>query len=251
MILLYIIIATVAVSLISLLGVLLFFKKENNMEIIRSLVSLAAGSMLAVSFLDLLPEALEESNTEPHYILGVTLLSILLFFVFERILHWHHCHDEFHHELQHKKHFAYLNLTGDAIHNLIDGALIAGAFMLNTEAGIMVALAVVLHEIPQEISDFGVLLYAGLTRTKAILFNLYVGIVAVIGAVLFYFFGSMFETAIPFMAAIAAGNFIYLATADIMPELYHEKKRINIVLHTAWLIVGVIVIYFVGQLTHQ
>jgi len=246
--LLPIILATLLIGAISLIGVIIIFNREVKPEFLRSLISLAAGSLLAVSFLDLLPEALGESIFKPDLIFGTTLLSILFFFLFERVLHWHHCRCEYHGLLcgKDKKNLIYLNLSGDAIHNLIDGFLVASAFMLNFRTGLVVTLAVIIHEIPQEISDFGVLLYAGLNKIRALAYNFFVALTAILGAVIFYFFGSNFEVAIPLMAAFAAGNFIYLATADLIPELHHEKDPSKITQHSIWLIIGVVIIYLVS-----
>ena len=127
------------------------------------------------------------------------------------------------------------------------GALIASAFLVDFNVGVLVTIAVILHEIPQEISDFGVLLYAGLNRTKAILYNLLTALISVIGAVVFYFYGSKFENAIPLIIAFAAGNFIYLATADLIPELHHENQPKKIFYHTVWLLIGVLLVYLAGQ----
>ncbi|MCB9802976.1 ZIP family metal transporter [Candidatus Nomurabacteria bacterium] len=253
----YIILATILVSLISLIGILLIFNREIKANFLRALISLSAGSLLSVVFLDLLPEAIEEGSFEPHLIFAVVLASIVFFFLFERILHWHHCQCDRHQEHEHphsenKKHLVYINLIGDAIHNLVDGFLIAASFMLDIHAGMIVTLAVILHEIPQEISDFGVLLYAGLSKTKALFYNLVVASIAVFGAIIFYFFGQSFSNLIPLMGAFAAGNFIYLATADLMPELHHEKNPKKIIQQSLWLLLGVLVIYLlVSILPHS
>ncbi|OGY50092.1 MAG: hypothetical protein A3J59_04725 [Candidatus Buchananbacteria bacterium RIFCSPHIGHO2_02_FULL_56_16] len=241
-----IILATIIISLISITGIIVLFRQKLEHRKLRPLISLAAGALLAVAFLDLLPEAIEESSLEPHLIFGVTLGSMLVFFLFERILHWHHCSESIHEtndDRQPRSHLAYLNLIGDALHNLIDGFLVAGAFLLDVHTGVVVTLAVIFHEIPQEISDFGVLLYAGWSKSHALLANFLVALTAVLGAVAFYFFGERIESAVPLMAAIAAGNFIYLAAADLIPELHHETRRRNVVLHTLWLLAGVAVIY--------
>lgn len=245
-----IILATIIVSLISLIGILIIFKRENKKSFLKALISLAAGALLTVALLDLLPEALEAGVYDAHIILSTVLISIIFFFLLERVFHWHHCHCEEHGRPcgDEKRNIAVINLTGDAIHNFVDGALIASAFMLNFHAGIIVTIAVILHEIPQEISDFGVLLYAGLTKTKAILYNLLTALIAVIGALLFYYFGSNFSNIIPLMIAFAAGNFIYLATADLMPELYHEENSKKIFYHSIWLLVGVVLMYLAGQI---
>ena len=248
--LLPIILATLLIGLISLAGVIIIFNRKVKPEFLKSLISLAAGSLLAVSFLDLLPEALEQSNFKPQLIFGITLVSILFFFLFERVLHWHHCRCELQGlpcgQNRDKKNLIYLNLSGDGIHNLVDGFLVASAFMLDFRTGIVVTLAVVIHEIPQEISDFGILLYAGLNKIRALAYNFFVALTAIFGAIVFYYFGSNFEPAVPLMVAFAAGNFIYLATADLMPELHQEKDPKKIIQHSFWLIIGVIIIYLVG-----
>ena len=248
--LLPIVIATVFVSLVSFIGIILIFKNTTQGPPLKALISLAAGALLAVAFLDLLPEAIEEAEGtfEPHFISGVILLSILAFFLLERILHWHHCSDA-HYAHTHEKHnIVVLNLVGDALHNIIDGFLIASAFLLDFNVGILVTIAVILHEIPQEIFDFSILLYGGLSKLKAILFNLLVALAAIGGAVVFFFFGNTFEHFIPVMVAIAVGNFIYLAVADLIPELYHETNRKKIVQHTLWLLVVVGIIYLVNTI---
>ena len=242
-----IIIATFFVGLVSLVGILLITKKTGEQKNFRSLISLAAGSLLAVAFLDLLPEAMEAADGvfEAHDISAVVLLSVLVFFLLERILHWHHCSDEFNLDIHghHQKTAVFLNLIGDAVHNIIDGFLIAGAFLLDFNVGVTVTLAVILHEIPQEISDFGVLLYGGLSRGQAGGANILVALTAVIGAIVFYFFGGIFGHLIPIMAAVAVGNFIYLAMADLIPELLHENNRRKVILHTAWVFIGAALIY--------
>lgn len=243
--LIFIVLATTLIGLISLIGVILIFGQPKKPAFLKSLISLAAGSLLAVALLDLLPEAIEEGRAEPHLIFSVALLSILFFFLLEKALHWHHCRCEDCGKPcpPNKQNLIYINLTGDAVHNLIDGFLVASAFMLNFQTGLVVTLAVILHEIPQEISDFGVLLYAGLTKLKALLYNFFVALTAIAGAIIFYFFGSQIQLAIPLMVAFAAGNFIYLATADLIPELHHETDPKKIISHSVWLLVGVLLIF--------
>ncbi len=250
--LLSIILATVLVSLISLVGILLIFNRPIKERFLRILISVSAGSLLSVVFLDLLPEAIEAEMYEPHLIFGVVLASIIFFFLFEKVLHWHHCRCEYHHEEANpKKHLAYINLIGDVVHNVVDGFLIAASFMLDFQTGLIVTAAVILHEIPQEISDFGVLLYSGMSKTKALLANLLVALSAVLGAVVFYFFGQSFTQAIPLMVAFAAGNFIYLSMSDLIPELHHEKNPKVILQNSLWLLAGVLIVYFlVSVLPH-
>jgi zinc and cadmium transporter len=240
-----IIIATSIIGLVSISGILVIFNTKNRESYLKSLISLAAGSLLAVVFLDLLPETIEGSNFEPHLIFKIVLGSMIFFFLFERVLHWHHCQCEAHGRPcgEVKKNLVYFNLLGDGMHNIVDGFLVAAAFMLDFHTGLIVTLAVIMHEIPQEISDFGVLLYAGLKKSKALLYNFMTALTAVLGAIIFYFFSSQFEYMIPLMTAFAAGNFIYLATADLIPELHHEKDPKKIVKHSIWLIIGIAFIY--------
>ncbi|OGB75173.1 hypothetical protein A2810_02165 [candidate division Kazan bacterium RIFCSPHIGHO2_01_FULL_49_10] len=243
-----IIIATIAISAISLTGVVFFFRRPFSPKQLRPLISLAAGTLLGLTFLDILPEAIEQAAGifEPHLITLVILLSILGFFLFERVWHWHHCSDDLiEHRHPHNRSVAYLNLIGDGVHNLIDGFIIASAFLLDWRVGIATTLAVAIHEIPQEIADFSILLHSGLSRAKAIFANALVALIAVVGGVVFFFWGSAVENTIPIMAAIAAGNFIYLAMSDLIPELHHETNRPQIAIHTLWLFVGVAVIYLV------
>lgn len=247
MLLFQIIIATIIVSLISLVGIFTVYKNsEFYKPIIKKIISLAAGSLLAISFLDLLPESVD-NYYDTRTITMTVLASFLLFFILERYWHWHHCrciHDNAHnHDHDEKKNLIFTNLIGDGIHNFLDGFLIATAFMLDFYIGIMTTFAVILHEIPQEISDFGILLYGGLTKSRAIIYNLLFAMTAIIGGIVSYLFGQKFENLLPFMTAFAAGNFIYLASADLIPELQHEKNPKKIWQHTVWLLAGVIIIY--------
>lgn len=248
--LIYIILATVLVSLISLLGIVVIFKQHNKQSFLTAWISLAAGALLSVAFLDMLPEAMEADIFDAHLIFKIVLLSMVFFFLLERAFHWHHCRCEEHGKPhgRNKKSLAAINLIGDGIHNFVDGALIASAFLVSFHTGILVTVAVILHEIPQEVSDFGVLLYAGLSRAKAILYNLLTALIAVVGALVFYYFGKNIDNVIPLVLAFAAGNFIYLATADLIPEIHHEEDRKKIFLHSLYLILGVALMYLVGNI---
>ena len=252
MLLLQIILATVIVSLVSLIGIFTVYRNTKFYKpIIKKIISLAAGTILAISFLDLLPESLDQGNN-PETIMLTALISFLLFFILERYWHYHHCrciHDNEHdHSHDEKKSLVYTNLVGDGIHNFLDGFLIATAFMLNFYIGIMTTLAVILHEIPQEISDFGILLYGGYSKSQAIAYNLLFALTAVLGGIVSYLFGQNFKEYLPFMTAFAAGNFIYLASADLIPELQNEKNPKNVRQHTLWLLIGVAIIFLLKTL---
>jgi len=184
-----ILIAVFLVSAVSLFGILIFLKRKMISRFLFFLVSFAAGTLLGVAFLDLLPEIVEEGFSEaiPVFILA----GILSFFVLEKFLHWHHHHTE---EKKHEVHsFTYLNIIGDGIHNFLDGAVIAISFMTNTALGISTTIAIIAHEIPQEIADFSVLIYGGFSKTKALVYNFLTALTAVMGAVLTYFFSSALE----------------------------------------------------------
>lgn len=241
-----IIFATLTVGLVSFVGIIIFSKKSKGEEILlKNLISLAAGTLLATAFFHLLPEALKESKIGAKTILSFTLLSILFFFVMEKYLHWHHCrceNNESHGSKKNYKNFIYTNLTGDAIHNFIDGAAISASFLISPLTGLITTLTIILHEIPQEISDFGILLYGGMTRKRALFINFLTALTALLGALIFYYFGEQFSQILPLMLAFTAGNFIYLATADLIPEIHEEKIPARILSNTLWLILGVVLI---------
>jgi len=248
MTLLYIIIASLIVSAVSFVGIILLFKKNLLEKRLDLIISIAAGSLLAVTFFDILPEALDGS-LKTSTISLIILLSILFFFVVEKYFHWHHCHcPEPKHE--EKKHIAYLNLIGDGLHNLLDGVLIASTFSISIPLGITTTLAIMLHEIPQEITDFSLLLYGGFTKIKALIYNFLTALTALLGAIIGYFFLQQVANVEPIILAIAAGNFIYLATADLIPELHHEKDSKKMVIQTIMLLIGVVIIWLMQRLTN-
>ncbi|HOZ37034.1 MAG TPA: ZIP family metal transporter [bacterium] len=233
-----IILATVIVSLISALGIFLFFRAGMHKKI-GGLISLAAGVLLAVAWLDIIPESLENGLTAEK--LGLTvLLTILILFLVETTFHWHHCQHENCAEGKHR-HLAWFNLFGDGLHNFVDGAVLASAFMVDTRLGFLTVVAVMIHEIPQELSDAGVLSYAGLSIKKIYLYNFLFALTAVMGAVLAYFFAG--EWAITsYLLAVAAGNFIYLAMADLIPIIHHETDSKKIARQTTWFVLGIALI---------
>lgn len=219
--LIYIIGATLAVSLISLVGILLLPAGSRRHQWVYHLVGFATGALLAFAFFDLLPEALE-SGVEGGIILKVALGGIVLFFVIEQIIHYHHC--RCHTAGVSKTHLIVNNLAGDAIHNFIDGTIIAGAFLVSAPLGIGATIAVALHEIPQEVADFSILVYAGMSRKRALAFNLMSAATAVLGGITVFVLADRVAALVPLLLAVAAGNFIYLAMADLIPELHEERE---------------------------
>ncbi len=213
-----ILISVFIVSAVSLIGIVTFLFKTKSLDrIFFVLVSFATGSLLGAAFLDLLPEALDK--VEPSKAFGSVIFGIMLFFLMEKFLYWYHCHEgecDVHQ-------FTYLNLVGDGIHNFLDGVIIASAFLTSASAGFIASIAIILHEIPQELGDFGILVYGGFSKGKALAYNFLTALSAVLGAVLAYFFLNKLEGVTPFMISVAAGGFIYIACTDLIPELNKER----------------------------
>ena len=243
--------AVLAVSLVSFVGALFLFLKVKKIEkMLTPLVSFAAGSLLAAAFFHMIPEAAELGDGLPifTYILG----GILLFFVVEKLLNWYHCHDGScvgHHSHPKKKEIkpvAWLNIIGDGAHNFLDGAIIAAAFITDAGLGLVTTFAVIMHEIPQEISDFSILIYAGFSRGKALFYNFLSALMAVVGAVIAYFLTELFEVAEPVMLSLAAGGFLYISLADLIPELHHDQEFPKSLLQLIWFGIGVLIIYLIS-----
>ncbi len=219
---LYTILSVVIVSLVSLVGVFTVSVSEKKMnKVIFILVSLAAGGLFGDAIIHLLPEAFEKSGSEVATSVYV-LVGILAFFLLEKILRWRHEHvlqrgDALHHMGQ-------MNLVADGLHNLIDGMLIGASYLVSMPVGIATTTAVVLHEIPQEIGDFAVLLHAGYSRARALFFNFLSASLAIAGAVIALVIGTGIEKFTLFMLPLAAGGFIYIAGSDLVPELQKEYE---------------------------
>lgn len=241
--LLWIVLSTFLVSLISFIGILtLAIKQKVLNKILLHLVSLSAGALMGGAFLHLLPEAVEES--ENFNIFLYVLVGFILFFLIEKLLHWRHCHKQ-----NCSIHtFAYMNLVGDCIHNVIDGLIIAAGFITNTQLGIVTTLAVAMHEIPQEIGDFGVLVYGGFKKTKAVFLNFVCALTAILGGILGYLLSGNITSFSMFLLPFAAGGFIYIAASDLIPEI---KKEINIKSWTITFLVfllGILIMYCVRSI---
>lgn len=245
------------VSVLSLVGVLaLFFHPKLIKKFILYMVSFAAGAMLATAFFDLIPEALEANGTGA---LGLVLMGIMIFLVAETLLYWYHCHDsrcDVHPKGKRKGHkhdkmpVAYLNLAGDAIHNFFDGVIIAGAYLASIPLGIVASIAVIFHEIPQEIGDFGVLIFSGFSRYQALLYNFICALTAIVGALLAYFFATAIEGLSAALLPIAAGGFIYIAAADLVPEVHKQEDFKKAALSLFWFFAGVGIMWVVSTYLH-
>ncbi|MBI2051071.1 MAG: ZIP family metal transporter [Parcubacteria group bacterium] len=242
----YAIIATLAVSLISLTGILLLAKEAHAKTWIKRLIGLAIGTLLGAVFFDLLPEAME-SFDEPHTASLIILAAIVGFFAIEKAIHYHHCMCDDEEKGHRKTHLIINNLIGDGLHNFVDGTIIASAFLVDVRLGISATIAVALHEIPQEVADFSILVYAGMSRLKAVLYNLLFGLTSVLGAILVFVFSDSVESLVPILLAVATGNFLYLAMADLVPELHHEQNPRKVWMQLVWVGLGILILYAIGQ----
>jgi zinc and cadmium transporter len=217
--LILIIIATFIASIISLLGILgLYFKEKLLDKILLLLVALSAGALLGDAFLHLIPESIEYFNSESVFL--YILIGFILFFLMEKVLHWHHCHKG-HCEVHS---LAQMNLIGDGMHNLLDGLIIAASFIADTRLGVITTLAVILHEVPQELGDYGVLVYSGISKTKALLLNFITALTMILGGIIGFFIAKITETSFMFLLPFAAGGFIYIAASDLIPEIKKEME---------------------------
>jgi len=239
---LYSLVSVIIVSLISLVGVLVFSLKEENLKkILLYLVSFSAGGLFGHAFIHMIPEAVGENGFGLQVSLYI-LIGIVTSFIMEKFLQWRHCHIPTSEEHPHS--FAYMNLFGDAVHNFIDGLIIGGSYLANIPLGIATTLAVVFHEIPQEIGDFGVLIYGGFNKSRAIFFNFSTALTAIFGAIVALSVGFLIQDFIPFLIPFAAGNFIYIAGSDLIPELRKEEPRfLKSALQLASFVLGVLILF--------
>ena len=250
--LLYAILATVVASLPSLIGIFAISLKEAILDrILFVFLSLSAGSILGAAFLDLLPEAVEFLGEEQFSIVVFYItLGFLSFFLLERFIYWYHGHVHgYESEVEEKmtvKKFAYLNVIGDGIHNLIDGMIIAASFFITIPVGLATTVAVIFHELPQEIGDFGVLVYGGFTRYKALLFNFLSALTAFVGVLISDYFSMHIENFVGFLMALAAGGFIYLAASELIPEIQKEENIGKSMIQFVLFILGIVLIWSFG-----
>lgn len=217
----YAILSVVVVSLISLVGFFVLpFGKEKLNKILIYFVSFAAGTLLGDAFIHLIPEAYSKTGICLQISLYV-LSGIVAFFILEKFIHWRHCH-----KVPSEKHphpFSYVILTGDTVHNLIDGMIIGASYLVSIPVGIATTLAVVFHEIPQEVGDFGSLVYGGFSKKKALLLNFVTALSAILGAVFVLILGEN-EELVNFLVPFAAGGFIYVSLSDLIPELHRHTE---------------------------
>lgn len=233
----YSLLSVLIVSLTSFLGILtIVFKKYYLKGFLLFMVSFAAGTLLGDVFLHLLPELIARQGFSMSIGLNI-ILGILIFFVLEKFVHWRHCHLSGTRDHTHS--LAVMNLVGDAVHNFIDGILIAGSFMLSIPVGIATSVAVIFHEIPQEMGDFGVLLHSGMKIKKALFLNFLSALSAVIGVIFVLAIGIDADTMVELIIPITIGGFLYIANADLIPELHKDVKVTHSIIQLISFIVGV------------
>jgi len=244
---------------VGLAGIFLLVPDAPRGRVLPHLVSFATGTLLGASLLALLPNAMELAGTGHAQGIGIALAAgIGAFFVLEKLVLWRHSHSEeyadhgsHHHHHEHREHAsAFLVLVGDSIHNALDGVLIAAAFLTDVKLGIVTSIAVMTHEIPQEIGDFAVLLHSGMSRARALALNLATSLSSMVGGVVAYFaLGSAMDL-LPYALAVAAACFLYVAVADLIPGLHRRVSPSESVAQVVLISLGLVVIAVVEAHTH-
>lgn len=225
------------VSIISLIGVFTLSLQEQVLrKYIFLLISLAVGALIGDAFIHLIPEAFAQSQN-PTFISTALIAGILIFFILEKVLHWHH-HDT-DTAMQHIHPSGHMILISDGVHNFIDGLIIGVSYMVSVEVGIATTLAIILHEIPQEIGDFGVLIHSGYTTTRALFLNFLSALTALIGVIIALIIGSVTEILTVWLIPLAAGGFIYIAMTDLIPEMHKTKHVPHSLLQFAFVLIGI------------
>jgi len=237
---LYALLSVVFVSLLSLIGaVFLVFNRATRETFIHYTLALSSGILLGAVFFDLIPESYSAIGEQTYVWVIVGMVS---FFILEKVIHWtHHVEGDDCPE----KPVAYLALVGDGLHNFLDGLIIGVAYIAGIPLGITTTLAVIAHEIPHELGDFSILLYGGLKPKKALLLNLLSALTAVLGTILVLLFSGTLISVSPYVIGFAAGNFLYIAASDLIPELHTKQTVTASVLQTVFIISGASIMYVI------
>jgi zinc and cadmium transporter len=221
-------------------ALLLAFPDAMRQRLLPCLLSYATGTLLGAAFLGMIPQGLKHAT--PLAISGTVLAGLVGFFILEKLVIWRHCHDEGCEEHGHRG--GALILVGDAFHNFVDGVVIAAAFLTSVPLGIATALAVIAHEIPQELGDFAILLHSGLSKTRAFSYNLLSSLTTLPGVIVGWFWLAEVREAIPFVLAISAASFIYIAVADLVPSLHRHTTLKSSVIQVGLILAGIATIAF-------
>lgn len=238
-----------AAASVLLAGIFAFTAREHW---IPRLVSYAVGALLGAVFLEVLPHALEHGK--PEGVSMTVLAGILIFFTLEKLVLWRHCHEE--HCVAHETHqhdggrSGAMIMVGDTFHNFVDGVLIAAAFLTDIQVGIVTSLAIIAHEIPQELGDFMILLHSGYSRMRALTLNLLSGCATLIGGLLGYYALQQVLAWVPYILALAAASMIYVAVADLIPGLHRRAALRATIEQVVMIACGIASIGLVGQLVH-
>ncbi|MCK9577986.1 ZIP family metal transporter [bacterium] len=228
------------VASLSFLGFLFFKLKQDALKkLLLVLVSFSAGALIGDVFFHLLPEVIEE-NPDNMWVWVSVILGLIVFFILEKIIHWRHCHIPT--SKDHPHEFGIMNLIGDALHNFLDGLIIVGAFLIDFNLGIATILAVIAHEVPQKIGDFGILVYAGYSRLKAMILNFIFSLISILGGFLALFWINN-ELILSLLASFTAGSFVYIAVADLIPEIKKETSTKYSFIQLFSIIIGIIMMY--------
>jgi len=242
----YILVSTILISLIAFVGALALFLKEELLDkILLILVAFSAGALLGGAFLHLIPEAIEEVGIGEGQLLKIflyLLLGFCIFFVLEQFIRWHHHHATQHPEIMP---FSYLILVSDGIHNFIDGLIIAASFVVALPIGVVTALAVALHEIPQEIGDYGILVYGGFKRVRALFLNFLSAITIIFGGIVGFLISEKIGQSVIFLLPFAAGTFIYIASSDLIPEIKHKESFKKSVIYFLVFLLGIVLMLLI------
>lgn len=240
--LLWSILAVIIISLLSFVGALSFFIKGKILQrILFYTVAFAAGSMIGASMFHLLPEALGQ-GLDPLQVFIFVVAGFLVFFILEKYLRWRHCHED---DCHTHEHLGWMNLVGDGLHNIIDGMIVFAAFAGGPALGIPVVLSIILHEVPQELSDFGVLLYSGFSKKKALLFNFISALFALLGVLLAYFFFGNNRFVEVFLLPVAAGGFLYIAASDLVPEIHKDRNLVRSIISLLLFVLALVFMYYI------
>jgi zinc and cadmium transporter len=232
----------------------IIFANKVSTELTSHMVSLAIGTLLGAVFLEILPHALELSDNY-HNLMFAVLIGILSFFILEKLLIWRHCHGNHceAHAVQDqisKNKKGSLILVGNLFHNFVDGILITSAFLVNINLGLVAALAILAHEIPQEMGNVSILLHSGYKKIQAVYFNLISSLATLTGAVLAYFVLDAFQQFIPYILAIAASSMLYISVSDLMPGLHEKTELSDSFLQVSLISVGVFIIFIIHSYLH-
>jgi len=234
---LYAILSVTLVGLVSFIGVISLAVKENSLKkYIGCFIGLAIGALLGGAFVHIIPESFESGIGESLVSLLI-IGGILIFFIIEKFIHWHHHGEDCEHSGIHP--VGKMILLTDGFHNFIDGIIIGASFLISVPLGIATTIAVILHEIPQEIGDFAVLIHAGYSKKKALIYNFISATAAILGTVVVLIFGSTTENFAPWLMPIAAGGFIYVAVADLIPILHKNSKAQNSIFQFVFILIGI------------